>query len=48
MAARKNRVLYAATKTRFAASDANGQKRTNRPGPNFIFVRFGPIADKRG
>jgi hypothetical protein len=25
-----------------------GQKRTNRPGPKSGFVRFGPIADKRG
>ena len=27
---------------------ALGQKRTNRPGPKFSFVRFGPIADKLG
>ena len=27
---------------------AFGQKQTNRPGPKFGFVRFGPIADKRG
>ena len=26
---------------------ALGQKQTNRPGPKFGFVRFGPIADKR-